>query len=342
MRDSSDGPISPAPQAPAAASIVFMFSGQASQFQGMGRELLDGDPTFRASMLRCNDVIEAITGRSALDALYGRSGSGSDCPWDPVTAHAGLFMVQWSLAQSLLSRGVHPTLLVGYSSGELVALASGGELALEEALAFACDQARLLERLCPAGSLAAVLQDTSVVDRFPSLFEECEVAAVNWSGHFVVAGPPPVVQRLRTGLMANGVPCQILPLPFGFHSSLVDAAEEAIAERAGALDLKPARIPLLSSTYLDTRPADASSYFWGLVRRPVRFDRVLSTLEASGPHLYLDVGPSGTLANFAKHGLAETSQSIVAPGVTPFESAAAALDRVARLLTGRSVPSRPV
>ena len=59
-------------------------------------------------------------------------------------------------------------------------------------------------------------------------------------------------------------------------------------------------------------------FFWTVVRGSIRFRDTIATLERDGPFRYIDVGPSGTLANFVKYGLPAGSRSTAFPTLTPF------------------------
>ena len=81
---------------------------------------------------------------------------------------------------------------------------------------------------------------------------------------------------------------------------------------------EPPRIPIFSAQRAEFVPAMDADFLWEVTRRPVAFRTSVERLEQSGPHLYVDLGPSGTLAGFVKQNLSPSSRSEALPLVTPF------------------------
>jgi acyl transferase domain-containing protein len=309
--------------------LVLLYSGQGAQYYGMGRELMEGEPAFSRALTECSERLAPRLGRKLLDVLYDPGRRRAEPFTDTLYTHPALFAFQWSLTQALRGRGIEPDLLLGYSIGELVAATVAGALGLQEALDVVVEQARLTERRCPPGAMAAVLAAPAAIrERFPAELAACHVAAVNGPAHFVVAGLPAAVERLCAALTAAEVVCQTLPVRFAFHTALVDAVEGDVKAMAAAAAGRPYGLPVVSCARADFVDGLDADYLWDIVRRPVRFDRALALLESRGPHVYVDAGPSGTLANLVKYALPASSRSTVAPSLTPFGGERRALDRL--------------
>ena len=90
------------PVSPGVHPLIFMFSGQGSQYYGMGRELFDHDPTFQRWMRRCDEIVEARIGRSVLSVLYDDGRRRFDPFAETVYTHPAIFAIQW-----LVSGGRH-------------------------------------------------------------------------------------------------------------------------------------------------------------------------------------------------------------------------------------------
>ena len=94
--------------------------------------------------------------------------------------------------------------------------------------------------------------------------------------------------------------CDILPVSHAFHSSYINAVEPYYKDLLATIHHTPPQIPVFSSLYATQIFTLLPEYFWDVVRKPMNFAQTIQTLEASGPHQYIDVGPGGTLANLTK------------------------------------------
>jgi bacillaene synthase trans-acting acyltransferase len=298
-------------------STVFMFSGQGSQYFQMGRELYDCDDTFREWMIELDDIAQDVSGRSVIETLYsGARGKGD--PFDrTLLTHPAIFMVEYSLSQSLIHAGVRPDMVLGVSLGSFAAAAVAGFISVEDALTAVTRQAIAIEECCEPGGMIAVLAD-------PALFEEdflsgrSELAAVNFSSHFVVSAKRADLAEIEAALMKRDIGYQRLPVSVPFHSLWMDGAKARFESFMRSIRLKRGRLPLAccdQSTILFDLSDD---YFWNVVRRQIRFRETIERLEREGARRYIDLGPSGTLATFLKYVAPATTRSTAHAILTPY------------------------
>lgn len=302
--------------------IVWMFSGQGSQYFNMGRSLYESDPVFRAVMNRCDEVVKRIRNESLLDVIFQSSDKDRFADFiDLRHTHPALFAVQYSLAQTLLSRGMKPDLLLGYSLGEIVAAAVGGALPLETALEMLMAQARLLTSAAEPGAMLAVLESPEIWDPSDPMYADTWIAARNTPQHFVLSGSPAAIDRIQQQLKDREILYHRLPVTVAFHSPLMDVLERPFKEQIQALKMKELCYPLVSAAQVMQMTRLPPDFFWEVVRRPVRFQETIAWLEARGASVYLDLGPFGTMAAFLKYNLDPASTSRAYPIMTPFNRA---------------------
>lgn len=296
---------------------VFMFSGQGSQYFHMGRALYEGNDTFREWMNRLDEVANQTAGTSVTAVLYSDARKKGD-PFDrTLLTHPAIFMVEYSLAQCLIEAGVRPSLVLGASLGSFAAAAVAGFVEAGDALTAVIGQAKALEECCAPGGMIAVLGD-------PALFTEdflggrSELAAVNFSSHFVVSARQSDLEGIEAGLKQRAVGYQRLPVSFPFHSQWMDGAKAAFEPFMRAMRLRQGRLPLVCCDQTAVLSELSDDYFWDVVRRPIRFRESTARLEQQGACRYIDVGPAGTLATFLKYGLPAPAKSTVHSILTPF------------------------
>lgn len=301
---------------------VFMFSGQGSQYFQMGRELFESNDIFRQWMIRLDGLARELSGESVIETLYSSGRSRSD-PFDrTLLTHPAIFMVEYSLARSLLHAGITPDLVLGASLGSFTAATVAGCIDVEEAMTAVVKQATALETCCEPGGMLAVLAD-------PALFEEdfiqrhSELAGVNFASHFVISATRPALPEIEARLAQRAVIHQRLPVSFAFHSKWIDAAQAPFESFMRSIRLRRSRLPLACCDGAAVVSDLPEGYFWSVARHPIRFRETLARLEQSSdesriPQRYIDVGPAGTLATFLKYGLPAGSRSTVHTILTPF------------------------
>ena len=136
-----------------AATVAFAYTGQGSQWAGMGRDLFDHEPVARAVFDRCEDVFFEMCGTSLLDVMFGRTSGEqmSDTAWE----QPALYALECALTAQWSSVGIQPDVVLGHSVGEIAAAQAAGVFSLEDGMRFACTRGTLLSETA-TGAMAAV------------------------------------------------------------------------------------------------------------------------------------------------------------------------------------------
>lgn len=299
-------------------SIVFMFSGQGSQYRNMGRALFERHLGFRRSMQHLDDIARREMGVSVLDHLYLRQARVSEPFEDILFTHPSIFMLEVSLAQVLIDSGVRPDYVLGSSLGEVAAAAVAGVLSVEQCMEFVLKQASIFERCCPAGGMTAILAAPRLYDDLPVLRHNSELAAVNYDHHFVISAAPTGLDSVEQVLKGQDIPFQRLPVTRGFHSSLIDPAEHDFKQLIERYPCRTPAIPFVSCTSGRLTDGIDTHHFWHVVRKRLDLAEAVRHLEQAGATEFIDLGPSGTLANFSKRCTSAHAQSNFVSVLTPF------------------------
>ncbi|WPS89975.1 ACP S-malonyltransferase [Brevibacillus halotolerans] len=288
--------------------IVFMFSGQGSQYFQMGKELFDQNPSFRRWMLQLDRISSSITGQSVLEILYDPTKAKGDRFNQTKHTHPAIFMLEYALAKTLIESGIRPAYVLGSSLGEFAAAAVAGILDAEQALTAVLKQAEVFESTCVPGGMLAVLAEPAVYEN-SILKNETELVGVNYHSHFVISGGMNQIQAAERFLREQNIISQQLPVSFAFHSSLIDPAELDYKAFLFTQRQKQPTISFVSGVKGRLISEVDSDYFWDVVRQPICFFESLQAMEQEGDYIYLDISPSGALSNFAKRIIRSDSQS---------------------------------
>ncbi|WP_159047031.1 type I polyketide synthase, partial [Streptomyces pactum] len=215
------------------SGVVFVFPGQGSQWVGMGRELWDASPVFRARMEECAEALAPFTDWSLRDVVFR---DGDDPLWARVdVVQPVLWAVMVSLAAVWRSFGVEPAAVVGHSQGEVAAACVAGGLSLEDGARVVAVRSRLVrERLSGRGGMGSVaLPVAEVEERLAGFGGRVGVAAVNGPSSVVVSGETEALEALLAQCEEEGVRARRIAVDYASHSAQVDALnEDLLAELA--------------------------------------------------------------------------------------------------------------
>ena len=285
--------------------VGFLYTGQGSQWAGMGRELYESEPEFREVLERCEEVVREERGESLLSVLFGDVAGLDRTEW----TQPALYALQSGLTALWAGVGVRPEVVFGHSVGELAAAQASGVFGLEEGLRFALRRGELMGSLptggAMGGAMAAVFAPVSELEselrktngrvKGPGL----SLAAEN-GAHSVVSGPRRLVESLRRRLVKRGVRVEGLRTSHAFHSALLDPVLDDLEAAAAELPASAPEVPLVSDVsgrLLSGAPEGA--YWRRQAREAVRFGTAVETLSEFGAGVLVEVGPQGVLGPMA-------------------------------------------
>lgn len=290
-------------------SIVFMFSGQGSQYYHMGKELYENHPRFKLWMDHCDEITYPLIQIPLRDILYQTD--NKVLPFDRLLySNPALIAIGYSLYRVLMEMNIQPDFVMGYSLGELSAAIVSGRLSLEDGLRFSVDFARLVEKNSPLGGMLAIIESADIMINFPELFKNCWLAGNNFQRNFVVAGLSNFIHDLHQQLTQRNIICQKLPVNYGFHTQLMTPIEQEFKQCASEYNFSSGRIPMFSVLKAQMIEEVNEDYLWQVIRYPVEFEKSIGILSQNQDAVFIDVGASGTLASFVKYLLPANSASV--------------------------------
>ncbi len=274
------------------APVVFVFSGQGPQWWGMGRELLNSNPTFRGVIERCETELSKHADWSLIEELQRDEGSSKI--GETNIAQPAIFAIQLALAELWKQAGVKPSAVVGHSIGEVAAACVSGALSFEDAVKVIYHRSRVQQKASGLGKMLAVgmsLADANaLVEKYPG--RVC-VAAVNGAQSIALAGDPEPLEVIQSQLERQRVFAKMLRVKVAFHSHQMDPLQGELKQSLAEISPRAPSLPMYST--VSARPIDGelldADYWWANIREAVLFSPTIGELIRDGFRLFVELGP---------------------------------------------------
>ena len=285
-------------------SVVFVFSGNGSQWDGMGRVALNGSRHFRRAVEDIDSYFAPLAGWSLAEKLASPR-LGEHLTKTSV-AQPLIFAIQAASVRALAAIGVRPSLVVGHSVGEVAAAEAAGALSLQDAVSVIFQRSRLQELARDQGGMAAIIGPDEAAAALVEEIPELEIAARNSYRCIVAAGPWRAIELLeKNAKQARQLKVQRLDLAYPFHTRLMEPAKRRLLETLADIAPSSGATPFLSSIADGIVPGVAldARYWWRNIREPVMFREEIERAIEIGKRVFLEVGPKETLRGHLRDAL---------------------------------------
>jgi len=301
--------------------VVFLFSGQGSQYVNMASRLYADEPIFREQVDRCANILIPLMGLDIREILYPGNGATEQYATkleQTAVAQPALFVIEYALSQLWMAWGIQPAAMLGHSIGEYVAACLAGVFSLEQALELVALRGRLMQSL-PAGAMLSVVLSEQQIQ--PYLSADISLAAVNAPSLCVVSGPTEAIEALENRLALQDIQSIRLHTSHAFHSAMMEPILPAFVDCLSKMALKAPQKPYisnLSGDWITAEQAIDPNYWARHLRSAVRFSDGLETLLKDPASVFLEVGPGRVLTTLVKRhspatGEPETVSSLPSP-----------------------------
>jgi [acyl-carrier-protein] S-malonyltransferase len=268
----------------------YVFPGQGSQFEGMGKDLYEQSAEARQLFEQANDIL----GWRITDVMF--NGSKEDLTQTNVTQPA--LYLESIIRAILAGAAFQPDAVAGHSLGEFTALAAAGALSFEDALRLVNQRAYAMQKACEhtPGTMAAVLglEDAVVVDICAGITEEIVVPAnFNSPGQLVISGTVKGVALAQERLTQAGAKrVVVLPVGGAFHSPLMQPAQDELEKAIRDTPFSVPRCPVYQNVHArpETDPENIRQNLVAQLTAPVRWTQTIENMLADGIHTFVEVG----------------------------------------------------
>jgi [acyl-carrier-protein] S-malonyltransferase len=288
-------------------AAAFVFPGQGSQTVGMGKALADAFPVARQVFA---EVDEAL-GDSLSKTIF-------EGPQDVLTltqnAQPALMAVSLAANRVLqteagLDLGKHAKFVAGHSLGEYSALAAAGAFSIADAARLLRTRGLAMQKAVPVGmgAMAALLgldyEAATAVASEAAQGEICQAANDNGGGQVVVSGNKSAVERAVDIAKGKGAKrAMLLPVSAPFHSALMQAAADVMADALSKVNVKAPAVPVVSNVKASaiSDPAEIVKALVAQVTGTVRWRESVAYMAAQGVTQFYEIGAGKVLSGLIK------------------------------------------
>ncbi|MDQ0524050.1 type I polyketide synthase [Methylobacterium gregans] len=278
-----------------AAEVAFIYSGNGSQWAGMGREAYAENATFRAAFDRIDALFEPYAKWSLKEALEA---ADLDARLALTSVSQPLiFAIQSASTTALRARGLNPAYVLGHSVGEIAAAEAAGILSLEQAVRVIFYRSHHQETTRGQGTMAVLLMPVEEVPGALKDFPALDIAAYNSPKAVTVAGPVADIDAALKALSRKRRRGRKLDLDYPFHGRIMDPTEKPLLRDLAGLKPSAGTTRMVSTVTGKILAGEefGATYWWRNIREPVRFCDAVQEATRQGARIFVEVGPRATL-----------------------------------------------
>ncbi|MDY7007684.1 MAG: type I polyketide synthase [Cyanobacteriota bacterium] len=288
--------------------IVFLFTGQGSQYVNMGRQLYQQALTFREAINQCAEILsslEIFKETSLLEILYPAEGDKSNSFLLDQTAYTqpAVFAIEYAIFKLWSSWGIKPDVVMGHSVGEYVAACIAGVFSLEDGLKLIAMRGQLMQKLPSGGEMVSVMaSESQVTEAIKEYSSQVTIAAINGPESIVISGESAAIRSICSFFESEGIKTKQLQVSHAFHSPLMEPMLVEFEQVAKEITYNQPQIKLISNvTGTEVGGEITTAKYWvGHVYQPVKFAQSMKTLESEGYETFIEIGPKPILLGMGR------------------------------------------
>jgi acyl transferase domain-containing protein/phosphopantetheinyl transferase (holo-ACP synthase) len=338
--------------------VAFLFPGEGSQYANMLYDLCLHFPEVRSCFDTLDCAFEGHQRPYKPSHFIFPLNNGIDVPdnqegeqlWQMDYAVDSVLAADRAIFNLLNRLEVFPQVILGHSSGEIMALEAAGAVQLsgeQERMEYIIAGNRMIqssssEKKIPVAPLIAVgVSDRKSIlkivdDSHGKLF----IAMDNCPHQLVICSDKDFVSEAMEQMRQVGAICQELPFSRPYHTPLFQPAQQALEEFFGKANITSPKIELFSCVNAKAVPYDSQKVReLGVAQwtRQVRFRETIESMYDAGVRIFVEVGPKSNLTSFVNDILRGKPCLAVASNVH-YRSGIEQLNHALGMLASQGVP----
>ena len=282
--------------------IAFIFSGQGSQYIGMGKELYDNIPSCKKIYDKANEVL----GFDLKELIF--NGDKEELNITENTQPA-ILTTSIAILQAIKDKGINPDIVAGLSLGEYSALVASEALDFETAVSLVKKRGRFMQEAVPQGigSMVAVIGlNEDKIKKVLKVASErgiVEIANYNTNNQIVIGGESEAVEFASELLKESGAR-RVIPLKVSgpFHTSLLNQASIKLKNEFENIHFNTPKIKTITNVTADfiENGDEIKNLLINQVKSSVRWSETIEKMLDEGIDTFIEIGPLKTLSSFVR------------------------------------------
>lgn len=290
---------------------AFIFSGQGSQYTGMGKELYDNFECVKAVFDKADSVLDF----KVTDMCFGEDERLNETEY----TQPALLTMSYAVYKLMSEKGLKPDYVAGLSLGEYSAHAVSGTMSFEEAVKLVRKRGKFMTEAVPKGegAMCAVLslEAEKIQEACNEVSEigRCMIVNYNAPGQIVIAGDKEAVEKAAELVKEKGAKRAVMLNVSGpFHTSLLKPAADKLNEELSKIELSNMTVPVI--TNLTAEIVEDKSQVVDIltkqVMNPVKWEQSVKKMIELGVDTFVEMGPGKTLSSFVKKAAKEVGADV--------------------------------
>lgn len=281
--------------------IAFIYSGQGSQYAGMGKELYDNFECVKNTFDKADEVLDF----KLTDLCFGDDPKLNETEY----TQPALLTMSTALTRLMAEKNIKADYVAGLSLGEYSAHVASGTFDFEDAVVLVRKRGKFMTEAVPSGvgAMCAVLKlDAEKIQETcdeVSDIGRCMIANYNCPGQIVIAGDKAAVEKASEIVIEKGAKRAVMLNVSGpFHTSLLKPAADKLSAELDKMQLNDMQIPVITNLTAEVveDKSEVKDILTKQVMSPVKWEQSVKKMIELGVDTFIELGPGKTLSSFVK------------------------------------------